>query len=233
MLRPLPVLCLALLCALAALPAASAQAGVNDPKIAVTVTVTPKNPTIPLGGMQTFKVDVKLTTTNVFCPNPGKVTVGLAPKDSGLPGVVGTLPSSVDVTIAANVGGGQASVNSQGNNTASLVVTVDRTASPDHDHSFTVVATTPAALPSGCSALSASAPPVATGSGDVSLRTGPAGISGGTSGVTVSAGTCGATVAAPGVSVAAGGSCTQKSFFVPLQLQVAALLGLALLRRRA
>jgi MYXO-CTERM domain-containing protein len=232
MLRPLPVLCLAALCALAALPAATAQAGVNDPKIVVSLAATPKSPTIPLGGSQAFQVTVTLATTNIFCSSPGKVTVGLMPKDSGLPGVTGVLPASVDVTVAANLAPGAASTTSGGSATATLTVTVAGTAAPDHDHSFTVVASTPAALPNGCQSLSSSPPPAATGSVDVALRTGPAAASTSTGGT--SSGACAGSASAPGVTVSAQGSCssTKKASFAPPLLAMTALAALALVARR-
>jgi hypothetical protein len=233
MLRLAPALCLAALCALAALPAAEAQAGANDPKMSVTVEATPKTPTIPLGMAQTFKVNVKVATSNIFCSSPGTVPVKLELKDSGLPGVVGSLPTSVDVSIHANVNPPMVTTTSDGNNTALLQVTVASSASPDHTHSFTVVATTPTTLPSGCQALSNVPPPAATASAEVGLKTGPGAVQTGTGSVSVTAGECGANVSAPGVSVSAGGACpTKKSFFVPLPLQVAALLAFGLVARR-
>ncbi|HUR63300.1 MAG TPA: hypothetical protein VM241_02350 [Candidatus Thermoplasmatota archaeon] len=234
MLRLASALCLLALCTLAALPAAQAQAGANDPKITVTLEVSPKGPTIPLGGMQAFNVNVKLATANIFCTSAGKVTVALALKDTGLPGVVGTLPASVDVPIAANFAPpAPASTTSSGNATARLEVAVAATASADHAHGFTVTANTPATLPQGCQALSSVAPPPNTATAEVTLKTGPAGAAG-TGGVSVTAGNCSANVSAPGVTVSAAASCptTKAAFFLPLQAQVATLLAVGLLRRR-
>lgn len=235
MLRLLPALSLAALCALAALPAAQAQAGANDPRITVTLEVAPKTPTIALGGEQTFNINVKLATNNIFCNSQGSVAVALSLKDTGLPGVTGTLPTSIDVPVRANVNPPSVSVTSEGNNTARLVVTVASSASADHAHSFTVTATTPAALPSGCQSLSAVPPPASTATVDVGLKTGPAtgGVPTGTGGVGVTAGTCSANVSAGGVSVNAN-ACptTQDSFFLPMQAQVAVLLLAGLIGRR-
>jgi hypothetical protein len=234
MLRLAAALCLAALCALAALPAAQAQAGANDPKVSVSLEVSPKAPTIPLGSSQTFLVNVKLSTQNVFCNAQGTMTVKLDLKDTGLPGVTGALAATVDVPIHANVNPPTVTTTSGGNNTARLVVTVASSASPDHDHGFTVLATTPATVPTGCQALSNVPPPAATATADVALKTGPAAMPTGTGGVSVTAGQCSANVSAPGVSVSAAGSCptTKKSFFVPMPLQVAVLLAVGLLGRR-
>jgi hypothetical protein len=227
-------LCLAALFALAALPAVEAQAGVNDPKVTVSLEVTPKSPTIALGGAQAFKVNVIVHTTNIFCTSQATMAVKLELKDSGLTGISANFPASVDVPIKANVQPPVAKADSDGNNTARLDVAVASSTMPDHTHSFTVTATTPTTVPVGCSAASAAQPPASTASAEVTLKTGPAPVQTGTSGVTVSAGSCSASVSAPGVSVAAGASCpsSKASFFVPIQIQVAALLGVGLLRRR-
>ncbi|MCA1810419.1 MAG: hypothetical protein LC623_00205 [Halobacteriales archaeon] len=233
MLRLLPALSLAALCALAALPAAQAQAGANDPKITVTLEVTPKAPTIPLGGAQDFDVTVKLATQNIYCSSQGSVTVALALKDSGLPGVTGTLPTSLDVPVQANVSPPTVTANSQGSAVAKLAVTVASSAAADHAHSFTVTANTPAALPTGCSALSAVPPPAASATAEVAMKTG-AGMTSTATGVGATAGNCAANVSAGSVSISAQGSCptTNKAFFLPLQVQVGALLAVALLARR-
>jgi hypothetical protein len=236
MLRLLPALSLAALCALAALPAAQAQAGANDPKITVTLEVTPKAPTIPLGGAQDFDVTVKLATQNIYCSSQGSVTVALALKDSGLPGVTGTLPTSLNVPVQANVNPPTVTTNSQGSAVAKLSVTVASSAAADHAHSFTVTANTPAALPTGCSALSAVPPPAATATTDVAMKTGSgSGMTSSGTGVGVTAGNCAANVSAGSVSVSAQGSCStsNKAFFLPLQVQVGALLAVGLLRRRS
>jgi hypothetical protein len=222
---------------LVAAPAALAQASTPaDPTIAVSLEVAPKAPVVPLGGAQTFKVNVILSTNYIFCPNASTATVKLELKDMGLAGIVGTLPASVDVPLRANVQPPSATTTSGGNATALLEVTVARSTMPDHDHGFTVTATTPTAAPSGCNTISPNAPKAATASAEVTLRTGPAPLSTGTGtgSVSVGVGDCSANVSAPGVSVAASGTCTtKKSFFVPLQLELAVLLAVGLLRRRA
>jgi len=215
MLRLAPVGALAAVLLLVAIPAAQAQTPAN-PTVTVTLE-TGAPPTIALGETGTVKVNVKLDTNYIFCQNPGTMSVGIAITDAGLPGVTATAPSSIDIPIKANVGQASAQTTSSGNATLLLTVTVAKSTTPDHDHAFTITASTPATTPSGCQTLTTMPPPVSKATKDASIRTGPALAMSGTM---------------TGTSGSDTSSSTKKSFFVPLQLEIGILLVAGLLRRR-
>jgi hypothetical protein len=202
------------------LPAAQAQAPVpTDPKITVSLEVTPTAaPVIPLGATAAFHVNVKLSMQYVICLSPATLTVKLDLKDTGLPGVAGTLPASVDIPVPANASPANAGqFSGQGNASVLLQVAVAMTTVPDHDHAFTLTANTPGAVPSGCQGASPNAPPVSTATKDVAIRTGPRPMA--------------TNMTSTGPSSLPSAT-AKKSFFVPLPLELGTLLAVGLAGRR-
>ncbi|HUR60958.1 MAG TPA: hypothetical protein VM286_01160, partial [Candidatus Thermoplasmatota archaeon] len=161
---------------------------------------------------------------NVFCAQANTITVTLAPLgDSGIAGLTGTLPASVSVPLPPNVvPGGSFNQNVKGNATAVLEIAVVSTTMADHDHSFVVKASTAAGFPGDCKGINPTGPAAASAEKPVAVRTGPA-LASTTSGT-----------ASGGASGCSGASCTatQKSFFLPMQVQVLVLLAVGLLGRR-
>lgn len=232
-----PIVLVLLLAFLAAVPAAQAQTQAVDPKVSITVTPPTAATIVPLGGTATIKVDVHVRIDNAYCSAQETISVTLAPPaDSGIPGLAATLPASLNVALAPNlVPGTVPKQYVEGNATALLTVTAAKTTTADHDHAYSVKASTPAGFPGACRGASASGPAAASGEKAAAVRTGPAATMTDTmsGGVSVNAGSCGANVSAPGVTVNAGSTdCSKKSFFLPLQVEVAVLFAVGLLRRR-
>lgn len=201
-------------------PFASAQAA-NDPKVTVTMAVSPSTtPTIALGSSAVYNVTISVQADNLVCNGKGTVEVKLAQNSTGLAGVTGELPASVSVELPANFPPTGGSLHQTGNAAATFTVTVSKTTMGNHDHSFTLTATTPNATPSGCQILSTTAPPASTATATVALKTGaaPVIVSTATGGNMTMTGT--------------GSTTTKKSSFVPVPLEMAALMAIVLVGRR-
>ncbi len=190
-------------------PGVLAQGSAITPAWNLEVTAVALPGAVPLGGTMQTNITVKLMLSVAPCTGNYVVPVALALDDTGLPGVMGALPATVEVPFSY---GNSVGIGATSEAKVPLKVFVAAKAAPDHDHSFKVTATAPNALPSGC--VAATPPPAKDATANVALKTGPA------------------PIVAPSGSATGSTSGSAKSFVLPLPIILGVLLAAGALGRR-
>jgi hypothetical protein len=196
------------------LPAASGQSTAS-----VRVTVN-GSPTIPLGNSTTVGISVTLEMQNVVCTAaPATATVNVAVTSPMVVAGISGPSAAVPVVFPLQAPGayGQLSPYS-GTMPANVTITVDRTAPPNHQHTFNVTASIAKENLSNCQVADAAGPFAASQTASLTITTGAGTGPGGNT----------TTGPRPGGTTAPA----EESVALPFGIQAALVVGLAVLGAR-